>query len=381
MKRIVLTSVVLLSLLTSVGCSKHKEEAKVTEPVTTEQTTQDNTKLYKEAGLLTFRNEKQLELGELDSKSRATYAHIQLKDSDEPKEKREAKLTFDPVGWHNYKFYYGDGTKEAWLMNRGHLVGYQFSGLNDEGRNLVPMTAWLNTGAFTGTDDKNQSSMLYYENGLDSWLANHPNYYLDYKVTAVYKDDELIPRQIILQYVGIDQDGKLLEIKLGSSKEKIDKYSVTHVALDNVSANAEINYADGTAKNTVKSAEERAAELKAAEEKAKKEAEEKEAQEKAKKEMYKLLLDLYENELKYTQDIYGEIGLYDEVKDYVEYNANRALANLGYPGYFEDKDINPIIENAMNTSTKNHDFFSVKGDGYVVSMNVESIEDEDFIFE
>ena len=284
MKKIVLTSVVLLSLLTSVGCSKHKEEVKATEPVTTEQTTQDNTKLYKEAGLLTFRNEKQLELGELDSKSRATYAHIQLKDSDEPKEKREAKLTFDPVGWHNYKFYYGDGTKEAWLMNRGHLVGYQFSGLNDEGRNLVPMTAWLNTGAFTGTDDKNQSSMLYYENGLDSWLANHPNYYLDYKVTAVYKDNELIPRQIILQYVGIDQNGKLLEIKLGSSKEKIDKYSVTHVALDNVSANAEINYVDGTAKNTVKSAEERAAELKAAEEKAKKEAEEKEAEEKAKKE-------------------------------------------------------------------------------------------------
>lgn len=291
MKKIVLTSVVLLSLLTTVGCSKNKEKVKVaeavtTEAVTTEQTTQDNTKLYKEAGLLTFKNERQLELGELDSKSRATYAHIQLKDSDEPKEKREAKLTFDPVGWHNYKFYYGDGTKEAWLMNRGHLVGYQFSGLNDEGRNLVPMTAWLNTGAFTGTDDKNQSSMLYYENGLDSWLANHPNYYLDYKVTAVYKDDELIPRQIILQYVGIDQDGKLLEIKLGSSKEKIDKYSVTHVALDNVSENAEINYADGTAKNTVKSAEERAAEVKAAEaeEKAKKEAEEKEAQEKAKEE-------------------------------------------------------------------------------------------------
>ena len=129
--------------------------------------------------------------------------------------------------------------------------------------------------------------MLYYENGLDSWLANHPNYYLDYKVTAVYKDNELIPRQIILQYVGIDQDGKLLEIKLGSSKEKIDKYSVTHVALDNVSENAEINYEDGTAKNTVKSAEERVAELKAAEEKAKKEAQEKakkEAEEKAKEE-------------------------------------------------------------------------------------------------
>lgn len=103
-------------------------------------------------------------------------------------------------------------------------------------------------------------------------------------------------------------------------------------------------------------------------------------QKKAEEEMYSLLLDLYENELVYTKDLYEQVGLVDQVKDYIEYNANRALANLGYPGYFEHKEINPIIENAMNTTTKNHDFFSVKGDGYVVSMNIESLEDEDFIF-
>ena len=223
----------------------------------------------------------------MDSKSRATGAHIQLKDSDEPTEKRESKLTYDPVGWHNYKFFYGDGKKEAWLMNRGHLIGYQFSGLNDEKRNLVPMTNWLNAGNYSGTDDQNQSSMLYYENRLDSWLANHPNYYLDYKVTPIYQKDELIPRQIELQYVGIDENGKLLEIKLGGSKEKIDQYSVTHVVLDNVSANAEINYLDGTAKNTVEDAkikEEKEKAKKEAEEKATKEAEEKEAAEKKAKE-------------------------------------------------------------------------------------------------
>ena len=96
----------------------------------------------------------------------------------------------------------------------------------------------------------------------------------------------MIPRQIELRYVGIDENGKLLEIKLGGSKEKVDQYSVTHVVLDNVSANAEINYLDGTAKNTVENKEEKAkkeAEEKAkkeAEEKAKKEAEEKEAAEK-----------------------------------------------------------------------------------------------------
>ena len=287
MKKLVYASLAFLSVFTLLAaCSGHKEEAKVPEAKVEQKQAKFDEKLFKEAGLLPFKSEKQLELGELDSKNRATGAHIQLKDSDEPTEKRDSKLTYDPVGWHNYKFFYGDGREEAWLMSRGHLIGYQFSGLNDEKRNLVPMTNWLNAGNYSGTDEHNQNSILYYENRLDSWLANHPNYYLDYKVTPIYQNDELIPRQIGLQYVGIDENGKLLEIKLGSSKEKVDKYSVTHVVLDNVSANAEINYLDGTAKNLVEDAkvkEEKA--KKEAEEKAKKEAEEKaEAEKKAKEE-------------------------------------------------------------------------------------------------
>ena len=286
MKKFVYVSLSILSAFTLAACSGHKEEAKVSEAKVEQTQAKFDEKLFKEAGLLPFKNEKQLELGELDSKNRATGAHIQLKDSDEPTEKRASKLTYDPVGWHNYKFFYGDGREEAWLMSRGHLISYQFSGLNDEKRNLVPMTNWLNAGNYSGTDEYNQSSMLYYENRLDSWLANHPNYYLDYKVMPIYQKDELIPRQIELQYVGIDENGKLLEIKLESSKEKVDKYSVTHVVLDNVSANAEINYLDGTAKNLVEDAkvkEEKA--KKEAEEKAKKEAEEKaEAEKKAKEE-------------------------------------------------------------------------------------------------
>lgn len=288
MKKLVYASLAFLSVFTLAACSGHKEEAKVPEVKVEQKQAKFDEKLFKEAGILPFKSEKQLELGELDSKNRATGAHIQLKDSDEPTDKRETKLTYDPVGWHNYKFFYGDGREEAWLMSRGHLIGYQFSGLNDEKRNLVPMTNWLNAGNYSGTDEHNQSSMLYYENRLDSWLANHPNYYLDYKVTPIYQNDELIPRQIGLQYVGIDENGKLLEIKLGSSKEKVDKYSVTHVVLDNVSANAEINYLDGTAKNLVEDAkvkEEKEKTKKEAEEKAKKEAEEKaEAEKKAKEE-------------------------------------------------------------------------------------------------
>lgn len=287
MKRLVYASLAFLSVFTLAACSGHKEEAKVPEVKVEQKQAKFDEKLFKEAGILSFKSEKQLELGELDSKNRATGAHIQLKDSDEPTEKREPKISYNPVGWHNYIFYYGDGSKKAWLMNRGHLIGYQFSGLNDEKKNLVPMTNWLNAGTYYGTDNTNQESILYYENRLDSWLANHPNYYLDYKVTPIYQKDELIPRQIDLQYVGIDENGKLLEIKLGSSKEKVDKYSVTHVILDNVSANAEINYLDGTAKNLVEDAmvkEEKEKAKKEAEEKAKKEAEEKEEAEKKAKE-------------------------------------------------------------------------------------------------
>ena len=84
------------------------------------------------------------------------------------------------------------------------------------------MTAWLNSGNYKGTDEGNQSGMLYYENRLDNWLALHPNYWLDYKVTAIYSGDELLPRQVELQYVGIDSSGNLLEIKLGGDKETLD---------------------------------------------------------------------------------------------------------------------------------------------------------------
>lgn len=202
-------------------------------------------------GILALNGQKQFVMEEKDQLGRAHSAHIQLQDKDEPKNKRPGKIKYDPVGWHNYKFYYGDGKSKSWLMNRGHLIGYQFSGVNDEGKNLVPMTAWLNSGNYKGTDEGNQSGMLYYENRLDNWLALHPNYWLDYKVTAIYSGDELLPRQVELQYVGIDSSGNLLEIKLGGDKETLDSQGVTHVVLANQSPNAEINYADGTATNTV----------------------------------------------------------------------------------------------------------------------------------
>lgn len=329
MKRLLSLTFTVLSMITLVGCLGTKEVTNVSEEKVEQQQAKFDEKLFKEAGLLPFKNEKQLVLEELDSLSRAKGAHIQLKNSDEPTEKRNTKLTYDPVGWHNYKFYYGDGTKEAWLMSRGHLIGYQFSGLNDEKRNLVPMTNWLNSGYYTGTVDYNDNSMLFYENKLDSWLATHPNYYLDYKVTPIYQDDELIPRQIELQYVGIDENGSLLEIKLGGTKEKVNQYSVTHVVLDNVSANAEINYLDGTATNTVESQKERVEKEKAEKEKAEREKAEKEAEEKAKKEEERVQKEEQERAKKEEQERIQ--------KENQEKQKSNAESTNAY-GYFKDSN-------------------------------------------
>ncbi len=196
--------------------------------------------------LLPFTANYQLQLGELDNLNRATFSHIQLQDRHETKDVR-TKINYDPVGWHNYQFPYGDGSKSSWVMNRGHLVGYQFCGLNDEPRNLVAMTAWLNTGAYSGANDSNPEGMLYYENRLDSWLALHPDFWLDYKVTPIYSGNEVVPRQIELQYVGIDSSGELLTIRLNSNKESIDENGVTTVILENSAPNINLDYLNGTA--------------------------------------------------------------------------------------------------------------------------------------
>ncbi|CNG89270.1 MF2 variant [Streptococcus agalactiae] len=189
----------------------------------------------KENGTLPFKHKRQLVLGELDDKGRATFAHIQLKVKDEPKKKRVKRLKTTPVGWHNFKFYYNDGTQKAWLMSRGRLICHQFSGLNNERKNLVPMTNWLNTGNYNSTNSSNPESMLFYEKQLKTWLSTHKNYYLDYKVTPIYQNNELIPRKIELKYVGIDKTGKLLPIFIGN-KSTQDQFGISTVTLENTSA-------------------------------------------------------------------------------------------------------------------------------------------------
>lgn len=94
---------------------------------------------------------------------------------------------------------------------------------------------------------------------------------------------------------------------------------------------------------------------------------------------YEFLLDLYENEMKYTEEIYSDIGLSAEVKKYVRYNANKALMNVGLDKMFDDESIDPIVMNGIRTDSVTHDFFSQKGNSYTIAK-VKAITDTTFEF-
>lgn len=106
----------------------------------------------------------------------------------------------------------------------------------------------------------------------------------------------------------------------------------------------------------------------------------KEEQEKMEDWMYTLLYELYENEEKYTELLYDDLGWTEEVKTFLRYNANKALMNLGLNPLFPDtaNDVNPIVMNGISTGTSNHDFFSQVGNGYLLG-SVEAMKEDDYL--
>lgn len=91
------------------------------------------------------------------------------------------------------------------------------------------------------------------------------------------------------------------------------------------------------------------------------------------------LFELYMLETSYTEEIYDEIGWSEDVKRFVEYNANKALSNMGLDQVFSTtmEDVNPVVMRRLDTSSANHDFFSMVGNAYIIGK-VEVTKDEDY---
>ena len=99
-------------------------------------------------------------------------------------------------------------------------------------------------------------------------------------------------------------------------------------------------------------------------------------------EVVELLLDLYDNESSFTEQVYDQIGWTEDVKAFLRYNANKAMNNLGYDGIFQAEEtlFNASVMTSLDPSAnENHDFFSGSGSSYIIGKTEET-EDSDWDF-
>ncbi|APX71689.1 DNA/RNA non-specific endonuclease [Companilactobacillus allii] len=149
--------------------------------------------------------------GDLDNLNRATPANALLNVSLMPTDKRTG-LTWNPTGWHNKRISSG------WLYNRSHLIGYQLTGQNNNPKNLI-----------TGTRSLNSPEMLAHEMDIAYYLKQSNSHYVRYRVTPVFRGDELLAR-------GVQMEGQ----SIGDDAVHFNVY------IFNVQSGVTLNYSDGT---------------------------------------------------------------------------------------------------------------------------------------
>lgn len=133
------------------------------------------------------------EYSELDSLGRAGSSFANIGVDLMPTEKRGSIGMIKPSGWHTIKYDIVDG---KYLYNRCHLIGYQLTGENANEKNLITCTRQMNT-----------KGMLDFENKVADYIKSTSNHVL-YRVTPVYKDDNLLATGVIIEAKSVEDNGE-----------------------------------------------------------------------------------------------------------------------------------------------------------------------------
>lgn len=110
-----------------------------------------------------------------------------------PTGERESISSITPTGWINASY---DTITGKYLYNRCHLIGYQLTGENANERNLITGTRYLNI-----------DGMLPFENLVDNYIEKTGNNVM-YRVTPVFKENNLIADGVLLEAYSIEDDGQ-----------------------------------------------------------------------------------------------------------------------------------------------------------------------------
>lgn len=131
---------------------------------------------------------------DLDRLGRCGQAWALLDRSMMPTEERESIGSIRPSGWQIVK--YPDIIEDSFLYNRCHLIAYGLSGQNDNEKNLI-----------TGTRYMNATSMLPFEIQVMQYLDFSENHVL-YRVTPYFKGNELVARGVEMEAYSVEDQGR-----------------------------------------------------------------------------------------------------------------------------------------------------------------------------
>ena len=110
-----------------------------------------------------------------------------------PTEERGSIGQVKPSGWHTVKYDHVDG---KYLYNRCHLIGYQLTGENANGKNLI-----------TGTRYMNVEGMLPFENMVADYVKETENHVI-YRVAPVFEGDNLVASGVIMEAQSVEDNGE-----------------------------------------------------------------------------------------------------------------------------------------------------------------------------
>lgn len=154
-------------------------------------TVNDNTPYFKASSLKRAKSYEKY--AQLDSLGRATRATACIGTDLMPEKSRGYIGNVKPTGWHTVKYNGIDGN---YLYNRCHLIGYQLTGENANEQNLITGTRYLNI-----------DGMLDFENEVADYLHKNPKNHVLYRVTPIYKDDDLLCRGVLMEGYSIEDHG------------------------------------------------------------------------------------------------------------------------------------------------------------------------------
>lgn len=109
-----------------------------------------------------------------------------------PTEERESISHIKPTGWVQAQYDFVDGKN---LYNRCHLIGFQLSGENDNERNLI-----------TGTRYMNVEGMLPFENMVADYIKETGNHVM-YRVTPLFEGRNLLAKGVQMEALSVEDNG------------------------------------------------------------------------------------------------------------------------------------------------------------------------------